>query len=88
MLGVSVLAWQNGSLSSSSGSFVADYVLDNDEVDDFVSATRSISISSFVDATDSPAGSVTVSGLNYSWDTGKLFEETQNLFIDILLSTI
>jgi hypothetical protein len=75
------LAWQNYSLEDTTSSLWANYSIDESEQEKFVSSTRSIAISGYSDGTYNPKTRVTVEQLAYTWLTGKLFNETQQLFI-------
>src|SRR3989338_2085956 len=81
--GTSKIVWQNYSFASGSGTIIANYTLDGDEQSSFVDSARNIDLSSYVDATSSSSGNVTVQNISYTWDHGKLFNGTQNLFVDI-----
>ena len=81
--GTSKIVWQNYSFASSSGTIIANYTLDDEEQGSFVDSARDIDLSSYVDATSSSSSNVTVKDISYTWDHGKLFNGTQNLFVDI-----
>ncbi|GIU68388.1 MAG: hypothetical protein KatS3mg001_238 [Candidatus Pacearchaeota archaeon] len=80
------ILWQNYSITTpdgTSGTVVANYTLDSSEQDSFVNSARNIGVRAYVDATSSAKGNVTLQKIDYTWDHGKLFNESQNLFIDI-----
>ncbi|MFH1801758.1 MAG: hypothetical protein ABH804_02925 [archaeon] len=87
--GNELIQWQNYSLNSSgsSGTVWVNYTLDESEKSNFQSGIGNFSydlhIRSYTNATSSPSGNVTVVAINNLWDYGKLFNETQDLFIDI-----
>ena len=76
-LGEDKLVWQNFSYSTSgvSGTAVSNYTLDSSEQSAFVESSRNIGVRSYSDATNSPNGNVTVTGIDYTWDLGKLHVE-------------
>jgi hypothetical protein len=77
------LAWQNYSLSSSSGKSWGNYSIDESEQGKFVLANRKIGIGSYTDATYGQDSNITIEKIAYTWNTGKLFEEEQELFAKI-----
>jgi hypothetical protein len=81
------LAWQNYSLSSSSGKSWSNYSIDEIEQDKFVLASRKIGIGSYADATYGQDSNVTIEKIAYTWATGKLFEEEQELFTKVKFYT-
>ncbi|MBU2483401.1 MAG: hypothetical protein KJ760_20135, partial [Proteobacteria bacterium] len=88
--GNEVIVWQNYSIldyDGVSGSVLANYILDEDEQDSFVNAARNIIVGAYVDATDSPKGEVKVKEINYTWDNGKLFEESQGFYTNVKVYT-
>src|SRR3989344_2981055 len=75
--------WQNYSFLPYSGTIAANYTLDSNEQDSFVNSTRNIGVSAQADATSVPRGNVSIRSIDYTWDYGKLFEESQNLYMNV-----
>ena len=79
------IIWQNytTSESGSSGTATANYTFDSNEQSFFRDSLRTFGIKAHSDATSNPTGNVTVQSLAYTWNTGKLFEEPQNLYANV-----
>ena len=74
-----VYAWQNYSLTNYEGESTVIYYPSSD----FVSNARKLKLHVYVDGTQSESGNVTVTQINYTWSHGKLFEETNDLFVKV-----
>ncbi|MCH8003655.1 MAG: hypothetical protein IH934_03400 [Nanoarchaeota archaeon] len=81
--GAAKLVWQEYSFTDSARSISSNYTFDGDEQAEFIQAARTIGVRNYVDATVSPTGNVTVEQLDYTWDLGKIFKDTQSLFVNI-----
>ncbi|MFH1711273.1 MAG: hypothetical protein ABH840_03105, partial [Nanoarchaeota archaeon] len=81
--GIKRRVWQNFSYTSSSGKVWANYTIDSADQDKFAFGSRNIDVMSYADATHGENGNVTLEQIAYTWNTGKLFEEDENLFIKV-----
>jgi hypothetical protein len=77
------IAWQNYSFSDISGTFWSNYTVENDDIGNFVNTSREINIKSYTDGIGNKDGNVTLQKLAYTWQTGKVFNDTQDLFLAI-----
>jgi len=79
------ILWQNYTIDKAGDSqtVFTNYTLDTNEEEKFVSASRNIGIKSSVDSTSTPNGNVTVKNIAYTWNTGKQFNDSQELFLAI-----
>ncbi|MGB9693770.1 MAG: hypothetical protein ACPLYF_02900, partial [Fervidobacterium sp.] len=81
------LAWQNYSFVTANGKVWSNYSIDESEQSNYVQSSRNIGINSYVDSTYNSQGNVTVEKISYTWKTGKLFEEKQELFTKVKVYT-
>ncbi|MBN4049230.1 hypothetical protein JYT91_01290, partial [archaeon AH-315-M20] len=82
-VGAATLVWQEYSFTDAARSISSNYTFDADEQAQFIQAARDIGVRNYVDATSNPTGNVTVEQLDYTWDLGKIFNDSQSLFINI-----
>ncbi|MDI6737663.1 MAG: hypothetical protein QME12_04045, partial [Nanoarchaeota archaeon] len=75
--------WQSFAFNPESASEWANFSIDAEEQVKFVSASRNISMSSYTDAISGANGNVTVEKIAYTWSHGRLFSDTQPLFVSI-----
>ena len=85
--GAAKLIWQKYAFVDTSNTIWENYTLDINEQEQFVQSARGIGVSSYADATSSPAGNVTINRLDYTWSLGKIFQEPQDLFIKVKIYT-
>ncbi|MEM5844548.1 MAG: Ig-like domain-containing protein, partial [Candidatus Aenigmatarchaeota archaeon] len=81
------IAWQNYSLGSSNGKVWGNYSIEESKQENYILASRNIAINAYADATYEPKANLTVEKIAYTWKTGKLFEENQELFAKIKVYT-
>jgi hypothetical protein len=81
------IAWQNYTLDSAIGKTWNNYSIDSNLQNNFVQAVRNIGVNSYVDSTYNSQGNVTIEKLAYVWNTGKLFQEPEQLFTDVKIYT-
>ena len=79
--GASTLIWQDYSFVDKSRTVTSNYTFDPVEQDQYVQSARSIGVRSLVDSTSGPTGNVTVEKLDYTWDLGKVFKDSQYFII-------
>jgi len=76
--------WQNHTFSASPNTELwINHTLDESERSRFTNDARDIAVSTYTSATDGASGNITVQTINYTWESGKVFEEPQDLFIKI-----
>ncbi|MBX0311871.1 MAG: DUF11 domain-containing protein, partial [Sulfurihydrogenibium sp.] len=73
--------WQNYSHSLALSKVWSNYSIDNNDSTNFVNSLRNIFIDAYADSSTNPYSNVSIEKIAYVWSTGKLFNETQNLFI-------
>src|SRR3989339_711158 len=78
-----LIAWQNYSLINAAGFGWINYTINESEQNKFVNAQRTINVKSYTDGIGDKNGNVTVEKIAYTWENGKLFEDLQNLFLDV-----
>src|SRR3989339_552290 len=78
-----LIAWQNYSLINTAGFGWINYTINESEQNKFVNAQRTINVKSYTDGIGDKNGNVTVEKIAYTWENGKLFEDLQNLFLDV-----
>jgi hypothetical protein len=83
-LGKGYSLWQNNTFIDSSGSYWINYSIESSEWDDFDDESRNVGVYSYADGTsDTPFGNVTIPRVSYTWTSGALFEEGEDLFVNI-----
>ncbi|HIG94414.1 MAG TPA: hypothetical protein HA283_04595 [Nanoarchaeota archaeon] len=78
-----LIVWQNYSLNDYFGAGWFNYTINESEQNKFVNAQRTINVKSYTDGIGDKNGNVTVEKIAYTWENGKLFEDLQNLFLDV-----
>ncbi|MCG2724293.1 hypothetical protein L6303_06120, partial [archaeon] len=79
----SELNWNNYSLTADSAKVWINHSIQNEENAKYVRAERTFIIDGYADATYNSNGNVTIEKINYVWQTGKLFDEPQNLYSNV-----
>ncbi|MCK9371409.1 hypothetical protein M0R04_15955, partial [Candidatus Dojkabacteria bacterium] len=77
------IIWQNYSYSNVQGNTWINYSLDVNNQKAFINESRNIRLNSYAAGTNGPTGNVTINNLAYTWESGKVFEEEENLFVKI-----
>jgi len=81
--GLQKILWQNYSFSETNGIVWINHTLDEAEQKDFVSSSRNFSVYAKASATKNGNGNVTIQEINYVWENGKIFEELQDLLVNV-----
>src|SRR3989339_638603 len=81
--GEELIIWQNYSLINTASVNWINYTINESEQNKFVDAQRTINVKSYTDGIGDKNGNVTVEKIAYTWENGKLFEDLQNLFLDV-----
>ncbi|MCG2719178.1 MAG: hypothetical protein L6266_00360, partial [Nanoarchaeota archaeon] len=75
--------WQDYYFENINSNTWINFTIENLEKYNFINAPREIKISSYTNGMTSSNGNVTVEKVIYTWEHGKYFRETQNLFVKI-----
>ncbi|MBU4457032.1 MAG: hypothetical protein KKA65_06035 [Nanoarchaeota archaeon] len=75
--------WQEYSFINTDNTIWTNYTIDSSLRPNFVSASRNITLGSYVDATYGENSNLSITTLAYTWDEGTLFNDDNSIFISI-----
>jgi hypothetical protein len=81
--GAQNIIWQNYSHDATSGILWMNYTIDESEQGNFLNDTRAIKLRTYSTGISNAYGNVSISQIGYIWKSGKLFEESQELFVNV-----